>query len=262
MEIILLIVTLNFVCTLAVLWCITPTRISNNQRVILDTSAIMDGRIAEVVKSGFVPPVLIIPRFVIAELQLLADRADHLKRERARFGLRLVQQLQDSRNVSVKITGHEFSGTSEVDKKLILLAKKFKSPLFSTDYNLLKVAEIEGISILNINELSQNLRPITIPGETILVKIVSKGQEKSQGLGYLEDGTMVVVDNATKYIGKKITVEVTRSLLTVSGRMVFAKIPKYVSSERIRTNKTVHNKSKNKPMNIEDKLLQAIDNSI
>jgi uncharacterized protein YacL len=259
MEIILFIAILNFACTLVVLWYITPTRLANNQHVVLDTSAIMDGRIIEVVKSGFIPPVLIIPRFVIAELQLLADKADHLKRERARYGLRMIQQLQDSRNIVVKISDVDFKGITEVDKKLILLSKKLHASLFSTDYNLLKVAEIEGIGVLNINELAQNLRPITIPGESVVVKIVSKGQEKSQGIGYLDDGTMVVVDNASKYIGKKISVEVTRSLLTVSGRMMFAKILKHNTSERKQSNRH-HQKSQNiKPMSLEEKLLKSIE---
>lgn len=191
--------------------------------VLLDTSAIMDGRIVEVVRSGFVPGELIIPRFVIAELQLLADKADHLKRERARFGLQVIQDLQDSRNAIVRIVSDDVKTESGVDEKLVQLALRLGSLLFTTDFNLLKVAEIEGVRVLNINELAQNLRVSHIPGEQLEIKIVAKGQEKTQGVGYLDDGTMVVVEKTGSSQGKTVRVEITRSLQTAAGRMMFAK---------------------------------------
>lgn len=192
-------------------------------RVLLDTSAIMDGRVVEVVRSGFVPGELLVPRFVIAELQLLADKSDHTKRERARYGLSVIQQLQDSRHAELKIISDDIANESGVDEKLVQLALRTGSMLYTTDYNLLKVAEIEGVRVLNINELAQNLRPSRLPGERAEIKIVQKGQEKSQGVGYLEDGTMVVVEKAGRMQGKMVPVEFTRNLQTTAGRMMFAK---------------------------------------
>lgn len=192
-------------------------------RVLLDTSAIMDGRVVEVVRSGFVPGELLVPRFVIAELQLLADKADHTKRERARFGLSVIQDLQDSRHAELRIISDDIVDEVGVDEKLVKLALKTGSLLYTTDYNLLKVAEIEGVRVLNINELAQNLRPSRLPGERAEIKIVQKGQEKSQGVGYLEDGTMVVVEKAGRMHGKTVAVEFTRNLQTSAGRMMFAK---------------------------------------
>lgn len=220
--------------------------------MLLDTSAIMDGRIVEVVKSGFVPEQLLIPRFVIAELQLLADKSDHLKRERARFGLQVVQDMQDSRYASVSIIGDDIKAEKGVDEKLVKLALKLGALLFTTDYNLLKVAEIEGVRVLNINELAQNLRPTYIPGEQMEIKIVAKGQEKTQGVGYLEDGTMVVVEKAGNQQGKKLKVEITRSLQTTAGRMMFAKAINQQTRQRNRNHST-------KAQNAEEKLIQAIN---
>lgn len=214
---------LSLIVNAYVLWQLMPKKTRKTSKVLLDTSALMDGRIIEVVKSGFVPHQLIVPRFVIAELQLLADKSDHLKRERARFGLQIVQELQDSRFGEVTISPEDIKTEKGVDEKLVKLALKQGALLFTTDYNLLKVAEIEGVRVLNINELAQNLRPTRIPGEQATIKIVGKGQEKSQGVGYLEDGTLVVVENAAKLSGKTIPVEFTRNLQTAAGRMMFAK---------------------------------------
>lgn len=196
---------------------------TRHKSVLLDTSALIDGRIKEVASSGFMPAQLLIPRFVIAELQLLADKADHLKRERARYGLQIIQDLQEIRYVDVMIIGDDIVSEIGVDEKLVKLALKKKALLLTTDFNLLKVAEIEGVRVLNINELSQNLRPIAIPGERAEIKIVAKGQERSQGVGYLEDGTMVVVEGGGALMNKKIQVEFTRNLQTAAGRMMFAK---------------------------------------
>ena len=257
MEIILFITTINLFLSIYLFWKLTPIRNlkPNTSTVLLDTSAIMDGRIIEVVKSGFVPASLLIPRFVIAELQLLADKADHLKRERARYGLQVIQDLQDSRYATVSIISDDIKSEVGVDEKLVKLALKLKALLFTTDYNLLKVAEIEGVRVLNINELAQNLRPTHIPGEQIEIKIVAKGQEKTQGVGYLDDGTMVVVEKAGSQHGKKLKVEVTRSLQTTAGRMMFAKAinPRPVSSR-------LQNKApRSKKLSAEEKLLKTIN---
>lgn len=220
----ILISSASFIIGLAILYILLRQREPRpSSRVLLDTSALMDGRVVEVVRSGFVPGELLIARFVIAELQLLADKADHLKRERARFGLQVIQNLQDSRHATVKIISDDAIEETGVDEKLVKVAKKTGSMLYTTDYNLLKVAEIEGVRVLNINELAQNLRPSRLPGERAELKIVQKGQEKTQGVGYLEDGTMVVVERASNQLGKVVQVEFTRNLQTAAGRMMFAK---------------------------------------
>jgi len=211
----------------------TPRRTS---RVLLDTSALMDGRVVEVVRSGFVPGELLIPRFVVAEMQLLADKADHLKRERARFGLQVVQELQDSKYAEVKIISDDAVEEAGVDEKLVKVALKTGALLYTTDYNLLKVAEIEGVRVLNVNELAQNLRPSYLPGEQAELKIVQKGQEKTQGVGYLDDGTMVVVERAGNKQGKRVRVEFTRNLQTTAGRMMFAKMKSGQRTQNSRLN--------------------------
>lgn len=226
LELILLISTLSLALSAYVLWQLKPKSARKRARVLLDTSALMDGRINEVVKSGFVPEQLLIPRFVIAEMQLLADKADHLKRERARYGLQIVQDLQESRFVTVSIISDDIPSEKGVDEKLVKLALKLNALLFTTDYNLLKVAEIEGVRVLNINELAQNLRPSRIPGEQASIKITGKGQERGQGVGYLDDGTLVVIENAGKLHGQIVQVEFTRNLQTTAGRMMFAKAVK------------------------------------
>jgi uncharacterized protein YacL len=199
------------------------TRFSKQRSVLLDTSAVIDGRIRDVVISGFMPAQLLLPRFVIAELQLLADKADHLKRERARYGLQIIQDLQESKSVSLSIIRDDIISEQGVDEKLVKLALKKKAMLLTTDYNLLKVAEIEGVRVLNINQLAQSLRPIAIPGERADIKVVARGQERTQGVGYLEDGTMVVVEGGGSLLNKKVSVEFTRNLQTTAGRMMFAK---------------------------------------
>jgi len=223
-ELVILIALLNLALSAWIIKKFTPNKKkTSSNAVLLDTSALIDGRIIEVVKSGFVPEQLLIPRFVIAELQLLADKADHLKRERARYGLEVIQDLQDSRYGVVSIISDDIESETGVDEKLVKLSLKLGTLLFTTDYNLLKVAEIEGVRVLNINELAQNLRATHIPGEHADIKIVGKGQEKTQGVGYLPDGTLVVVENAGSAQNKTIEVEFTRNLQTTAGRMMFAK---------------------------------------
>lgn len=193
--------------------------------IILDTCALIDGRIIAIAKAGFAPSKLIIPQFVIAELQFLADRGDSQKRERARFGLDVIRDLQDLRRVSVVIAREQFKNIKEVDDKLIALAKQYGAKLYTTDYNLNKVAQIEGVTVLNVNELAQALRPPRLPGEQVEIKITQLGQDRTQGVGYLEDGTMVVVEKAGKLVGQRIRVEFSRILQTQAGKMMFAVLP-------------------------------------
>lgn len=222
-ETILIISSLSLLSSLWLLWRLTPRSQKNTTAVLLDTSALIDGRIVQVVNSGFMSVKLLIPRFVIAELQLLADKADHAKRERARYGLQIIQELQDSRFAEVVIISQDIPEQSGVDEKLVRLALKTGAQLFTTDFNLLKVAEIEGIRVLNVNQLAQQLRPTYLPGEQTEIKIIQKGQDRDQGVGYLEDGTMVVVEKSSNKLGKTVKVEFTRNLQTTAGRMMFAR---------------------------------------
>jgi uncharacterized protein YacL len=197
-------------------------RASGNRKVVLDTCALIDGRILELSKSGFIPDELIIPEFIVHELQMLADGSDSRKRARARYGLDVIKELQNSPNCKVIINKMLLNEDIQTDDKLVKLAKKLNVPLYTTDYNLNKVAEISGVTVLNVNELAQQLRPEILPGEQATIKLVQKGSSQSQAVGYLDDGTMVVVNNASKLIGKTIKVEISRSLQTAAGKMLFA----------------------------------------
>ena len=197
----------------------------NKQRkIILDSCALIDGRIVAVINNRFLADELVIPQFIVNELQLLADGADSHKRERARFGLDIAHQLQDSTLVKVSIDHSVFPDIKTNDDKLITLTKKLDAVLCTTDYNLAKVAALESIYTLNINELAQSLRPISLPGETLDIKIIQKGSNRDQGVGYLEDGTMIVVDNAARHLGRTVPVSVTRMHQTVAGKMVFGQV--------------------------------------
>lgn len=198
--------------------------LAKRRKIILDSCALIDGRIVEVVNSGFVADELVIPQFILNELQLLADGNDSHKRERARFGLDIAHQLQDASPTPVTIDRTVFTEAKATDDKLILLARQTKAVLCTTDYNLGKVAAVEGVHVLNINELAQGLRPVALPGETLQIKIIQKGSNRDQGVGYLEDGTMIVVDGAARYINKLMPVTVTRMHQTVAGKMVFGQI--------------------------------------
>jgi rRNA-processing protein FCF1 len=200
--------------------------------MILDTCALIDGRILDIAKAGFVPHNLVIPQFVIAELQYLADNGDSHKRERARFGLDVIRDLQDMRRVNVSIAREQFTNIKEVDDKLIALAKQYGAMLYTTDYNLNKVAQIEGVHVLNVNELAQALRPNRLPGERLELKITQVGQDKTQGVGYLDDGTMVVVERAGNKVGQKVIVEFSRILQTQAGKMMFAVLPERQQSNQ------------------------------
>jgi uncharacterized protein YacL len=199
--------------------------LNKKRRIILDSCALIDGRIVELVRNGFMADELVIPQFVLNELQLLADGNDGHKRERARFGLDIAHELQDaSFEARVVIDRTPFPEVPATDDKLIHLAKKLEAYLYTTDYNLAKVAAIEAVGVLNVNELSQALRPVALPGESLKIKIVQKGSNPNQGVGYLEDGTMIVVEGGARHAGHVVDVTVTRMHQTVAGKMVFGQV--------------------------------------
>jgi uncharacterized protein YacL len=190
---------------------------------ILDTSVIIDGRIADIAETGFLDGTIVIPQFVLRELQLVADSADSLKRNRGRRGLDILQRLQKTASLQIQIVEDDFPTVREVDMKLIELAKVYEGKIITNDFNLNKVAQLQGVEVLNINELANSLKPIVLPGEAMRVFILKEGKEYNQGVAYLDDGTMVVVDNARKMIGKTIDIAVTSVLQTTAGKMIFGK---------------------------------------
>src|ERR1700728_3356011 len=190
---------------------------------ILDTSVIIDGRIADIAETGFLDAIIVTPQFVLRELQLVADSAALLKRNRGRHGLDVLQRLQKMATLQIQIVEDDFPAVREVDLKLIELAKVYEGKIITNDFNLNKVAQLQGVEVLNINELANSLKPIVLPGETMRVFILKEGKEYNQGVAYLDDGTMVVVDNARKMIGKTIDVSVTSVLQTTAGKMIFGK---------------------------------------
>ncbi len=189
---------------------------------LLDTSVIIDGRIAEVCETGFLEGIFYTPRFVLHELQRIADSSDPLKRNRGRRGLDILNRMQKSR-VRVEVLEIDVPETKEVDEKLLLLGKKRGYKIITNDFNLNKVAEIHGVAVLNINDLANALKPAVLPGEMLVIRIIKEGKESGQGIGYLDDGTMVVVDNGKVSMGQKVDVVVTSALQTAAGRMIFAK---------------------------------------
>lgn len=190
--------------------------------ILLDTSVIIDGRIADVSRTGFLDGALTIPRFVLNELQHIADSSDALRRNRGRRGLDMLNKLQKESVVPIRIIDMDIEDVREVDDKLVRLAKQLRVPVLTNDFNLNKVAELQGVRVLNVNELANALRAIVLPGENMYVRLVQEGKELGQGVAYLDDGTMVVVENGKKYIGSSIDVTVTRMLQTNQGRMIFA----------------------------------------
>jgi uncharacterized protein YacL len=190
---------------------------------ILDTSVIIDGRIADIAETGFLDGTIVIPQFVLRELQLVADSADSLKRNRGRRGLDILQRVQKLTSLHVQIVEDDFPAVREVDLKLIELAKLYEGKIVTNDFNLNKVAQLHGVAVLNINELTNALKPIVLPGEIMKVFILKEGKEYNQGVAYLDDGTMVVVDNARKMIGKTVDISVTSVLQTTAGKMIFGK---------------------------------------
>jgi uncharacterized protein YacL len=189
-------------------------------RVLLDTSVIIDGRVADVVRSGFVRGTLIVPKFVLAELQFFNDSPDGSKRERGRRGLEMLAKMQKEDTVKVELSEEEPAGTG-ADGKLVTLARTLGVPIMTNDYGLNRVAELQGITVLNVNDLAKAVRPVVLPGEEITVRVIQEGKEPAQAVGYLEDGTMVVVENGARHIGSELPVTVMRVLQTVGGRMIF-----------------------------------------
>jgi len=190
---------------------------------VLDTSVIIDGRIADVCETSFIDGTLIIPQFVLHELQLVADSSDPLKRNRGRRGLDILQRMQKMVNITVQIVEEDFPQLREVDLKLIELARAYEGKIVTNDFNLNKVSQLQGVPVLNINDLANALKPVVLPGEVMRVFILKEGKEYNQGVAYLDDGTMVVVDNAKKMISKTIDVSVTSVLQTTAGKMIFGK---------------------------------------
>ena len=190
--------------------------------VVLDTSAIIDGRIVDIAKAGFINRKLVAPHFMLAELQAVADSAEPVRRARGRRGLEIVEELKAMENMDVEVTEHDFPDIVEVDHKLIRLAKELGGSILTTDYNLNKVSQLEGVSILNVNDLANAIKPAVVPGEEMLVTPLKEGKEHNQGVGYLADGTMVVVEGGRHHIGEPLAVTVTSVIQTAAGRMIFA----------------------------------------
>lgn len=191
-------------------------------RILVDTSAIIDGRIADISETGFISGMLVVPRFVLEELQHIADSADSMRRNRGRRGLEILQRLQKEPAVTVDITDADAESIHEVDAKLVKLARQWHCPIITNDFNLNRVAELQGVKVLNINELAHAVKPILLPGEEMSIKIMQDGKEIGQGVGYLDDGTMIVVEGGKQFMGSTVDVTVTRVLQTVAGRMIFA----------------------------------------
>jgi uncharacterized protein YacL len=196
-------------------------RVAGSERALLDTSVIIDGRIADVVKSGFIRGTLLVPRFILAELQYFADSPDASKRERGRRGLEMLGRMQKEATVHIELLDAD-PVANGADGKLVALARQLSVPIMTNDYGLNRVAELQGVSVLNVNDLAKAVRPVVLPSEEITVRITQEGKEPGQGLGYLEDGTMVVVENGARHINTELTVTVMRVLQTVGGRMIFA----------------------------------------
>lgn len=195
-----------------------PTR-----TILLDTSVIIDGRIADIARTGFLSGSLLVPRFVLNELQYIADSSDSLRRHRGRRGMEVLSQLQKEPTIPVRVTDVDVEGVREVDDKLVVLARQLRCPILTNDYNLNRVAELQGVTVLNINELANAVKSVLLPGERLNVHIIQEGKESNQGVGYMDDGTMIVVENGRDYINRQIDVTVTKVLQTAAGRMIFAR---------------------------------------
>lgn len=203
-------------------------------RVLLDTSVIIDGRIADIVKAGFIRGTLIVPRFILAELQYFSDAPDANRRERGRRGLEMLSRMQKEEGVKVELSDLDPSNATGADAKLVAAALKLGTPIVTNDYGLNRVAELQGILVLNVNDLAKAVRPVVLPGEEIAVRIIQEGKEPGQGVGYLEDGTMIVVENGSRYLGNEMSVQVMRVLQTVGGRMIFAQPRDTIEARRPR----------------------------
>lgn len=199
-----------------------PQPVEKKYQILLDTSTIIDGRIADISQTGFINGTLTVPRFVLNELQRIADSADTMRRNRGRRGLEILNRLQKDATVPIEIVDTDVEGIADVDGKLVKMARDEHCPIITNDFNLNRVAELQGVKVLNINELANAIKPVLLPGEDIHIKIMQDGKELGQGVGYLDDGTMIVVENGRQYMNTTIEVTVTRVLQTVAGRMIFA----------------------------------------
>ncbi|HVN54724.1 MAG TPA: PIN domain-containing protein [Anaerolineaceae bacterium] len=204
---------------------------AEGRTILLDTSVIIDGRIADIARTGFLPGSLLIPRFVLNELQYIADSPDSLRRQRGRRGMEVLAQLQKEPMIPVRVSDIDVEGVREVDDKLVILARQLRCPILTNDYNLNRIAELQGVTILNVNELANAVKSVLLPGEAMAVRVIQEGKESGQGVGYMDDGTMVVVENGREYMGQEILVTVTKVLQTAAGRMIFAR-PEDRNSER------------------------------
>ena len=200
---------------------------------VLDTSVIIDGRVADLCETGFLEGTFLVPHFILDELQHIADSSDSLKRARGRRGLDILNKIQKMGEVDVRIVDEDFPHVKEVDAKLVVMAKQLNAKIVTNDLNLNKVAELQGVRVLNINELCHALRPVVLPGETIRVFVLKEGKEAGQGVAYLDDGTMIVVDNARRHIGKNVDVVVTSVLQTTAGRMIFTRLKEETEREEL-----------------------------
>ncbi|MBI4300142.1 MAG: PIN domain nuclease [Chloroflexi bacterium] len=201
---------------------VNPPPQGGNGRVILDTSAIIDGRIADISETGFIPGTIIIPRFVLDELRHIADSPDALRRNRGRRGLEMLNKLQKESDVPIQISDMDFPDVHEVDGKLVRMGRTLRAPIVTNDFNLNRVAELQGVRVLNINQLANAVKTVVLPGEEMAVRIIQEGKEIGQGVGFLDDGTMVVVEGGRRYINHNVSITVTRVLQTAAGRMIFA----------------------------------------
>lgn len=209
-----------------------PGKNGHQPQVLLDTSAIIDGRIADISATGFITGEIVIPRFVLDELQHIADSPDVLRRNRGRRGLDMLNRMSKEADASIRIMdidSHEVRDVHEVDSKLIQIARKLHAPIITNDWNLNKVAQLQGVRVLNVNELANAVKPVVLPNEEMAVKIIQAGKEPGQGVGYLDDGTMIVVEDGARYIDDDVDIVVTRVLQTVAGRMIFAAIKGQIS---------------------------------
>ena len=197
---------------------------SPQRSILLDTSVIIDGRIADIARTGFLSGSLLIPRFVLNELQYIADSSESLRRQRGRRGMEVLSQLQKDTTIPVRISDIDVEGVREVDDKLIVLGRQLRAPILTNDYNLNRIAELQGVAVLNVNELANAVKLVFLPGESLEVSIIQEGKESGQGVGYLDDGTMVVVEDGRDQLNRNVAVTVTKVLQTAAGRMIFGRV--------------------------------------
>jgi uncharacterized protein YacL len=201
-----------------------------SRTILLDTSVIIDGRIADIAQTGFMVGSLLIPRFVLNELQYIADSPDNLRRQRGRRGMEVLSRLQKETGVPVRISDIDVEGVRDVDDKLVILARQLRCPILTNDYNLNRIAELQGVTVLNVNELANAVKMVLLPGESLQVNVIQEGREAGQGVGYLDDGTMVVVEDGRDFIDQEVGVVVTKVLQTAAGRMIFARVEAHNSN--------------------------------